>query len=83
MYINRTDPASRLDTVSKKSIVARKGKGDAFADTMSSVIEVDVVEIGDHDEPKRRQQQPKQDQNQNANADQPVAPSSGSLDIKV
>ena len=84
MYINRTEPRAPVDSASRKSIVSRRGQGEAFADTMSSVIEVDVVEVGDHEEEKRRQQT-KKDEQKEPPAEQPAEQQAGksSLDIKA
>jgi len=82
MYINRTDPLSRTDTASRKSIVSRKGKDGSFAETMSSVIEVDVVEVGDDANRKQQEQLPKQDLKKRSEAEaEDEAPAS--LDVKA
>ncbi len=80
MYINRTEPRSGTERVSRKSIVNRRSSSEgSFADTMASVIEVDVVEVGDHEEQKRRQPEQKATQD----APDGTKEEKTSLDIKV
>lgn len=80
MYINRAVPRPGLETVTRKSLVKPRGQSESFTDTMASIIEVDVVEVGDHNEEKRRQQNPKKEDPTGA---RPEGEPKASLDIKA
>ena len=82
MFINRVEP--RVDRVPEKLRQTRQGAGEQFARTIESLVEVDVVEIGDSTEDQKKQNSSpeKQKQEQKTNKDAP-AEESGGLDIKV
>ena len=85
MYINRTQP-DFLRPAAIKNAPGRKLSGEKHSESFASIIEMDVVEIGDSTEEKRREQPPHQQQRRgtgDGGGEQNVSPSSGSLDIKV
>ena len=79
MFINRTERV-QLDP-SRRAVANRKNKGESFEDTITSVIEVDVVEVGDgtDDEKRNAQQHPFQKKPE----EQKPEATRSSLDIKV
>ena len=86
MYINRTEPRLRAETTTRRSVVRKDNQnGDSFSDTMASVLEIDVVQVGDStDDEQKRQQAPSQQKKKHEEetpVDAALKPSS--LDIKV
>lgn len=79
MLIQRTEKLPQEP--SRRSLSARKtNKGEMFAETVASIIEVDVVEVGDGTEDKKKQQR---QQSFSQSRENPEQPQKSSLDIKA
>lgn len=86
MYINRTEPRLRAETTTRRNVVRKDSQnGDSFSDTMASVLEIDVVQVGDStdDDQKRQQAQSQQKKKHEPEAPAEASPKPSSLDIKV